>query len=335
MTLRSKSCLSSFLGLAVVGVSFLGCSADQGNTASGEDAPAHGDEGASQGNLAGEEEIWDEGPLPEHDREAAPAAGTELGDLVADDAVDESDEMGFALLAMPVFQLPFPCNQVWQGQTRTNHSPVNAVDFNRANDEGDAVVAAASGTVSRVANEGNRSYGRWIEINHGGGWTSRYAHLSAQSVRVGQKVARGQKIGNVGNTGGSSGAHLHYEARKNGAAVRASFNGSGALYFGSRSYTSRNACSSSSSSSGGGGGANGRVDTAGPALTIRSGPGTGFAAVGSVADGASVTIRCQKLGQKVRGKFGTSALWNHIGKGYVADAYVYTGTDGRVAPDCK
>ncbi|MBP2473756.1 murein DD-endopeptidase MepM/ murein hydrolase activator NlpD [Crossiella equi] len=63
-------------------------------------------------------------------------------------------------VAAPAFQLPFPCNQVWEGQTRTNHSPQNSVDFNRANDEGDPVVASAAGRVSRVANEGSTSYGR-------------------------------------------------------------------------------------------------------------------------------------------------------------------------------
>ncbi len=327
MMLRSKSCLSLFLMSAAAGVSILGCSTDVSETTAPSGAAA-ADDGAPEGADEHAEELWDEGPLAEHDDVSTP--GSDLGSVDAD-AVDESDAMGFALLAMPVFQLPFPCNQVWQGQTRTNHSPLNAVDFNRAGDEGDVVVAAASGTVSRVANEGNRSYGRWIEINHGGGWTTRYAHLSAQSVGVGQRVARGQKIGNVGNTGGSSGAHLHYEARRNGVTQRASFNGGGALYFGTRSYTSRNACSSA----GGGGGAIGRADTAGPALTVRSGPGTSFAAVGSVPDGATVKIRCQKVGQKVRGKFGTSTLWDHIGTGYVSDAYIYTGSDGRVAPDCK
>ncbi|MGW0521654.1 M23 family metallopeptidase [Crossiella sp. NPDC003009] len=142
--------------------------------------------------------------------------------------------------AAPAFQLPFPCNQVWEGQTRTGHSPQNSVDFNRANDEGDPVLASAAGRVSRVANEGSTSYGRWIEIDHGGGWTSRYAHLSSQEVSVGTQVARGRQIGKVGNTGGSTGAHLHYEQRLNGADVRITFNGSQILYFGSRSYTSRN-----------------------------------------------------------------------------------------------
>ncbi|HVM69292.1 MAG TPA: peptidoglycan DD-metalloendopeptidase family protein [Gaiellaceae bacterium] len=325
---------------AVAGSSFLGCSADvaDGSPApAGVDdaAPAGGDEGAPSSGEPGEE-IWDEGPLPEDDRETAQAPYSELEGIAQEPAVDESEAMGFALQAMPGFQLPFPCNQVWSGQTRTNHSPQNAIDFNRANDENDAVVAAASGTVSRVQNLGNQSYGRWIEINHGGGWATRYAHLSAQSVRVGQKVGRGQKIGNVGNTGGSSGAHLHYEVRRNGVAVRVSFNGAGAFYFGTRSYKSNNACGGGSPASGGtSGGASGTVDTAGPALTIRSGPGTGYAAVGSVADGAKVTIRCQASGQKVRGKFGTSTLWDNIGKGYVSDSYVHTGSDGRVAPSCK
>ena len=98
-------------------------------------------------------------------------------------------------VAAPNFQVPFPCNQVWEGQTRTNHSPANSVDFNRANDDGDPVVASAAGTVSRVANEGSTSYGRWVEIDHGAGWRTRYAHLSAQSVSVGQSVRIGQKIG--------------------------------------------------------------------------------------------------------------------------------------------
>lgn len=228
----------------------------------------------------------------------------------------------------PRFQLPFPCKQAWIGQTRTNHSPQLAVDFNRSGDEGDTVVAAASGRVSRVENLGNTSYGRWIEINHGNGYTTRYAHLSRQTVSRGQTVRQGQKIGEVGNTGGSTGAHLHYEQRYNGVAIRASFAGAGALYFGTKNYRSKNACG------GGGGGANGRINTAGAPLTVRSGPGTGYAAIGSIADGTHVTIYCQKLGQSITGTYGTTRLWDKIGNGYVSDAYVYTGSDGRVAPDC-
>ncbi|MDQ3404892.1 MAG: M23 family metallopeptidase [Actinomycetota bacterium] len=144
--------------------------------------------------------------------------------------------------AAPSFQMPFACGQVWEGSTRTSHSPANAVDFNRTNDDGDAVVASARGTVTRVANEGSTSYGRWIELDHGSGWRSRYAHLSVQRVSVGQSVSAGQLIGNVGNTGGSTGAHLHFEQLLNGSAQRIVFNGSQIFYWGSRSYTSRNNC---------------------------------------------------------------------------------------------
>lgn len=251
---------------------------------------------------------------------------------------EDSEERGAQaeIGAAPNFQLPFPCGQAWLGQTRTKHSPQLAVDFNRSGDEGDTVVAAASGRVSRVENLGNSSYGRWIEINHGNGYTTRYAHLSSQVVRVGQQVVRGQKIGTVGNTGGSYGAHLHYEQRRNGYTQRPVFNGSSAYFWGYKTYTSNNC---GGGGGGGGGdttsGASGRVDTpSGVPLTIRSGPGTGYAAIGTVADGTRVSIKCQQVGQKVTGTFGTSSLWDKIGTGYVSDAYVYTGVDGRVAPDC-
>lgn len=230
--------------------------------------------------------------------------------------------------AAPAFQLPFPCGQTWSGATRSYHSPANAVDFNRSNDNGDTVVAAAAGRVSRAANEGNTSYGRWVEVDHGGGWRTRYAHLSRQAVSVGQRVSGGQRIGNVGSTGGSTGPHLHFEERKNGSTVRARFDGSLARYWGTRNYTSRNRCGGSS--------ATGTVRTdSGVSVTVRSGPGTGHRAVGSVRSGFRVTISCQARGTRVTGKYGTTTLWDRIGSGrYVSDAYVYTGSDGRVARDC-
>jgi uncharacterized protein YraI len=257
----------------------------------------------------GDYEWWDDGPLPE------------------DVASDQDEAVDLVLAAPPLFQLPFPCGQTWAGQTRTYHSPRNSIDFNRANDYGDAVVAAAAGRVKRVGNTGSTSYGRWIEISHGNGFTTRYAHLSRQRVSVGQHVRKGQRIGDVGSTGGSSGPHLHYEQRHNGYAVRPSFNGRASYFFGTRNYKSRNSCGGSS-------GHPGRVNTSGLPLTVRTGPGTGYAAVGSLADGTHVTIRCQKYGQRISGTYGTTRLWDKIGSGYISDAYVYTGSDGRVAPTC-
>lgn len=246
-----------------------------------------------------------------------------------EDEIGEAEEVDEDFEALTVnFQLPFPCGQTWSGQTRTNHSPTNSVDFNRTDDLGDTVVAAAAGKVTRVANEGNTSYGRWIEIDHGGGYRTRYAHLASQSVSVGQMVAQGKKIGTVGSTGGSSGPHLHYEQRKDGVAVRPVFNGSTALFFGSKNYTSKNSCGGSS-------GAPGTVNTNGARLTVRSSPNVNAAEVGSLADGAVVSIKCQKEGSSVTGTYGTSKIWDFVGTGYVADAFVHTGSDGRVAPNCQ
>ncbi len=92
---------------------------------------------------------------------------------------------------------------------------------------------------------------------------------------------------------------------------------------------------SSSGTTNGGAGFTARVNTSGVPLTIRAGASSSTAALGSVADGAYVTITCQKRGQSITGTYGTSTLWDKIGAGYVADAYVATGSDGQVAPTCN
>ncbi|WP_432058612.1 SH3 domain-containing protein [Streptomyces sp. bgisy022] len=70
-------------------------------------------------------------------------------------------------------------------------------------------------------------------------------------------------------------------------------------------------------------------------LNVRSGPGTGYAVVRVLAEGARVRITCQTTGTRVTGPYGTSSVWDCIGSGqYVSDAYIYTGSDGYVAPRC-
>ncbi len=261
----------------------------------------------------GDQQLWDEGP----------PAGEE-GNVSVDEAIGSESS---ALAGAPLFQLPFPCGQVWAGQTRSDHSPSLAVDFNRTDDLGDPVVAAAAGTVTRVDNEGSVSYGRWVEIDHGSGYRTRYAHLNSQAVSVGQHVSQGQKVGTLGSTGGSTGPHLHYELRLNGTVIKPVFNGATAFFFGTANYTSHNSC-------GGSGSVSGQVNTSGVTLTVRSAPSTTATAVGSVADGATVSISCQKNGTSVTGTYGTTTLWDFIGTGYVSDAYVSTGSDGQVAPTC-
>jgi len=78
---------------------------------------------------------------------------------------------------------------------------------------GDPVVAGASGNVTFVGWQ--NGYGQLVVIDHGGGLTTRYGHLSHIDVAQGQTVARGEFIGRVGSTGRSTGPHLHYEIRIN------------------------------------------------------------------------------------------------------------------------
>ncbi len=79
---------------------------------------------------------------------------------------------------------------------------------------GTPIHATGNGVVVKAENS-NGGYGNEIEIDHGFSYKSKYAHLSKILVTVGQKVKRGQIIGLVGNTGKSTGPHLHYEVRRN------------------------------------------------------------------------------------------------------------------------
>lgn len=82
---------------------------------------------------------------------------------------------------------------------------------------GQPIFAAAAGRVSFV---GQRSgYGNVVEISHGNGLMTRYAHLSRFSANVGQRVARGDRIAGMGSTGRSTGDHLHFEVRVHGQPV--------------------------------------------------------------------------------------------------------------------
>lgn len=79
---------------------------------------------------------------------------------------------------------------------------------------GTRVIASASGVVSWAGPQ--NAYGNLVAIDHGQGLSTRYAHLSKISLKVGDRVERGTLIGEVGNTGRSTGPHLHYEVRLNG-----------------------------------------------------------------------------------------------------------------------
>ncbi len=86
-----------------------------------------------------------------------------------------------------------------------------------SNRRGTPIYASAKGTVSFSGVDGG--YGNCVVLNHGGGVTTRFAHMQRFVVKEGQTVTRGELVGYMGNSGRSTGPHLHYEVRINGVCV--------------------------------------------------------------------------------------------------------------------
>lgn len=143
--------------------------------------------------------------------EAPDAGGVAEPDLVRALQVSPRDS-GPAPLAMPVV-----------GRTSSGYGvrvhPVTGetklhAGLDLAAVTGTPVEAAAAGTVTRAEEAG--TYGNLVVLRHEGGLETRYAHLSEISVKVGQQVRAGDRIGAVGATGRVTGAHLHFEVRQDG-----------------------------------------------------------------------------------------------------------------------
>ncbi len=90
-----------------------------------------------------------------------------------------------------------------------------AIDI--ANKSGGPILASDSGIVTQAGWPSGWGYGNRVVIDHGNGFVTLYAHLSLVQVRVGQRVNRGDVVGQMGSTGRSTGTHLHFEIRKGGA----------------------------------------------------------------------------------------------------------------------
>ena len=97
----------------------------------------------------------------------------------------------------PQFTAPWPCGE-WRDYFHHSSEVSNAIDYNLPGgaDSGTPALASAGGTV--VSARYNGGYGNEVVIDHGGGWATRVAHLSAFSVSVGQGVRLGQEVGKVG-----------------------------------------------------------------------------------------------------------------------------------------
>lgn len=99
---------------------------------------------------------------------------------------------------------------------------------------GDPVLAVADGVVSYA--DTRSGYGRTVEVDHGNGYVTRYAHNSRLTVKVGDLVRVGQEVAKAGSTGRSTGAHVHFEVWENGRVVNPrKFLGNGATPVGKRS----------------------------------------------------------------------------------------------------
>lgn len=123
-------------------------------------------------------------------------------------------------------QFMWPVPGYYGAITQGFHSGHKGLDISGGGIYGQPIVAADSGYVmfagfGSAANSHNR-YGYCVDIDHGNGYSSRYAHCSALTVSTGSYVEKGQIIGYVGNTGESYGAHLHFEIRYYGTPVNPS-----------------------------------------------------------------------------------------------------------------
>lgn len=115
-----------------------------------------------------------------------------------------------------VLNWPIADPEITQGYGSTNDTGFknpwykfhNGVDFRAPT--GIAILAAADGTITATGNNGKYAYGKWILIKHNNGLSTLYGHLSQQLVSSGDTVKKGSAIGLSGNTGYSTGAHLHF-----------------------------------------------------------------------------------------------------------------------------
>lgn len=123
-------------------------------------------------------------------------------------------------MSLPLANVSFPQIGASTGEKMSpflkTYSTHNGIDFIASLE--DPVFASAPGVVLRVERS-RKGQGNVVEIEHNGGYATRYAHLSAILVSRGQRVALGQKIGTVGMTGNSFVPHLHYEVLRGGYPV--------------------------------------------------------------------------------------------------------------------
>lgn len=118
------------------------------------------------------------------------------------------------------FSWPVPSNNIVTSRYGNRWHPIfkeyrmhRGIDIGAS--YGASILASDGGVV--ILSAYSSSYGNYVVISHGNGYTSLYAHMSKRSVKEGDKVTKGQRIGLIGSTGNSTGPHLHFEISKDGA----------------------------------------------------------------------------------------------------------------------
>ena len=144
----------------------------------------------------------------------------EIADIYKNLTTSKEDYVGGEMMWPAPGYSKITCEYGWRFNGTDFHT---GIDISGSGIHGAKVVAANTGTVIFTKqcpyNGYSYGYGTYAIVDHGGGITTLYAHMSSLAVNVGDVVVMGQQIGNVGNTGWSTGAHLHFEVRKAGKSV--------------------------------------------------------------------------------------------------------------------
>ncbi|HEX6970108.1 MAG TPA: peptidoglycan DD-metalloendopeptidase family protein [Micromonosporaceae bacterium] len=240
--------------------------------------------------------------------------------------------------------LPWTTGQTWT-LTGGPHgwsgydTPWSSADFAG----GDQIVRAVRSGTAYTMCQG------WVRVIHDRGYATDYYHLWSNISVNGASVGQGAFLGYTGTDvtcgGSASGRHVHFGLRQNGAYVPLAGHALGAWVFENGGSAYQGGARNGSTWRGPGSGLYNRgalglnqgiVDAFGGGwVNKRSGPGTGYAIVGSVADGSVVTVSCSAYGTSHTGRYGTTNLWNRLTDGtWVSDAYLWTGMSGPINGWC-
>ncbi|MFE9746673.1 M23 family metallopeptidase [Saccharothrix saharensis] len=240
--------------------------------------------------------------------------------------------------------LPFAVGQAW-GMAGGPHgwsgaaAPWSSLDLAGGDQR---VLAARAGTAYTMCTG-------WIRVIHDRGYATDYYHLWNNINVNGAAVNQGTFLGNTGTDvtcgGSASGRHVHFGLRQNNAYVGIAEHNvgkwvpqnGGSAYQGSALHGSTRVYAGGSVHNYGAlGFTQGVIDAnGGGTVNKRTGPGTGYALAGSVADGATVTVSCSANGTSHTGRWGATSLWNRLSDGtWVTDAFMWTGLGGPVNGYC-